>query len=108
MNIKPSEPLLSEDSKETRSMDPRDAIAEAWRRERGEVSGANARLNRHEAEIARLIAQGYTNQEIAEALSLSDTLVRHHMEHLLLKCEARTRAELQARLRAQTDLPPQA
>jgi NarL family two-component system response regulator LiaR len=89
-------------------MDPRDAIVEAWRRERGEISGASARLNRHEAEIAHLIAQGYTNQEIAEALSLSDTLVRQHTEHLLLKCEARTRAELQARLRAQTDLPPPA
>jgi DNA-binding NarL/FixJ family response regulator len=88
-------------------MDSRDAMVEAWRRDRGEVNATNERLNRHEAEIAHLVAQGYTNQEIAELLSLSDTLVRRHMERLLLKCEAHTRAELQARLRAQTDCPPQ-
>ena len=87
--------------------DARDAMVEAWRRDRGDGSEANARLNRHEAEVARLVAQGYTNQEIAERLALSDALVRQHMERLLLKCEAHTRAELQARLRAGTDLPPQ-
>jgi LuxR family maltose regulon positive regulatory protein len=83
-------------------------MTEAWRRDRGEVSALNARLNRREAEIAHLVAQGHTNQEIAELLSLSAPLVRQHMERLLLKCEAHTRAELEARLRAATDCPPQA
>ena len=52
------------------------------RRGRGEpVFGLTAR----EVEVLRLVAQGFTNQQIAEALTLSEHTVRRHVANILRK-----------------------
>jgi DNA-binding NarL/FixJ family response regulator len=54
----------------------------------GEGAGTveNARLCRREVEVARLVALGYTNHEIAEVLLLSHSGVREHLDNLIVKC----------------------
>lgn len=64
------------------------------RRERGEVLIPIERLTQREEEVLRLLAQGYTNQEIAEALVISVKTVETHRAHILDKLGLRKRAEL--------------
>jgi DNA-binding CsgD family transcriptional regulator len=45
-------------------------------------------------EVLRLIAEGYTNQEIADQLFISAWTVDTHRKNLLLKFEARNTASL--------------
>ena len=47
-----------------------------------------------EAKIARLIADGRSNPEIAAGLSLSRDTVRAHVSHILAKFGARSRTEI--------------
>jgi DNA-binding CsgD family transcriptional regulator len=61
-----------------------------------------AGLTEREAEIAQLVAAGHTNHEIAERLVLSDKTVGHHVSSILGKLGARRRAEIAARLAAET------
>jgi DNA-binding NarL/FixJ family response regulator len=55
-------------------------------------------LTERELEVARLVARGYTNQMIAEALFISDSTVKVHVRHILEKLRARSRAELAGRI----------
>jgi DNA-binding CsgD family transcriptional regulator len=64
-----------------------------WRR----GPGASA-LTEREAEIARLIAAGASNPEIAQQLFLSRKTVERHVSNVLRKVGARNRAELAARV----------
>jgi DNA-binding NarL/FixJ family response regulator len=64
-----------------------------WRR-----GGAGAPLTRREEEVARLVADGATNREIAQALFLSPKTVERHVSNVLKKIGARNRTELAARL----------
>jgi DNA-binding CsgD family transcriptional regulator len=50
-----------------------------------------------EAKIARLIADGRSNPEIAVRLSLSRDTVRAHVSRILAKFGARSRTEIAAR-----------
>ncbi|MGQ0604900.1 MAG: ATP-binding protein [Anaerolineales bacterium] len=50
-------------------------------------------LTRRQIEIVRLIAQGFTNQEIARELVLSTRTVDMHVGSLLARLDCRTRAE---------------
>jgi DNA-binding NarL/FixJ family response regulator len=56
-------------------------------------------LTRRELEVARLVAKGETNREIAGTLFLSPKTVERHVSNSLRKLGARNRAELASRLR---------
>lgn len=60
----------------------------------GEESESYGRLTPRELEVLRLIADGYTNQEIADQLVISVKTVETHRAHILEKLGLRTRAEL--------------
>ena len=64
--------------------------AEAEERSRAEDDP----LSDREREVLRLLALGYTNQEIAEALFLSVRTVETHRAHIMQKLRISTRAEL--------------
>ena len=55
-----------------------------------------AGLTAREAEVLRLLAQGMSDREIAESLSLSPRTISGHVTHLLTKLdlESRTAAAL--------------
>jgi DNA-binding NarL/FixJ family response regulator len=55
-------------------------------------------LSERETDVLRLIAQGHSNKEIAEALSLSDKTVKTHVSRILgkLGLPSRTQAALYA------------
>ncbi len=52
-----------------------------------------ATLTPREWEILELLAQGYTNQQIAESLFVSLNTVRTHIRHIYRKLQVRNRAE---------------
>ncbi len=51
-------------------------------------------LTKREKEVLKLIADGYTNQEIADRLIISVKTVETHRAHILEKLELHTRADL--------------
>ena len=53
---------------------------------------ARYQLTRREADVARLLAVGKSNAEVAEALSISEHTARRHTEQVLLKLGVRSRA----------------
>ena len=57
-------------------------------------------LSSREHEILRLLAQGLTDREIAEALVVSPRTVESHVSSILHKLHARNRSEAAARYRA--------
>jgi DNA-binding NarL/FixJ family response regulator len=69
-----------------------------WRR-RGEPAPLTAR----ELEVARLVAAGDSNPEIASALLLSRNTVERHVSNILQKLGARNRTELASRLADEPD-----
>ena len=55
-----------------------------------------ARLSTREFEVARLVAQGLTNREIAARLFISERTVDGHLEHIREKLGVSTRAQVTA------------
>jgi DNA-binding NarL/FixJ family response regulator len=57
-----------------------------------------AQITRREQDVLRLIALGQTNREIANALSLTVSTVKTHVEHLIdkLNVSDRTQAAVRA------------
>ena len=51
-------------------------------------------LTVREYEVARLIARGMTNGEVAHELSISPRTVSAHVEHILTKLDAARRTEI--------------
>ena len=76
-----------------------------WRRgvRTGSVEDRLALLTEREREVARLIALGASNPEIAKQLFLSRKTIERHVSNTLAKVGARNRAELAAEL-ARSDL----
>ncbi len=68
-------------------------IADSLRRERnGEES--RSPLTPRETEVIKLVAESYTNQQIAEALTISEKTVERHRANILEKLGMRDRVEL--------------
>lgn len=63
-------------------------------RQSGSDSDANARLTRREREILKLIADGYSNKDIAEKLVVSPSTVHSHRTNLMRKLDLTSRHEL--------------
>ncbi len=61
-------------------------------------------LTPREREVARLLAAGYTNRQIADRLVISERTAEAHVANILRKLQANTRAEAAARL-ARLGLP---
>ncbi len=61
------------------------------------ASGVDS-LSAREREVAHLVAQGFTNRDIAERLYLSAKTVESHLARAFAKLDVRTRAALVARL----------
>ena len=62
-------------------------------------TSAGAPLTEREQEVARLVAEGATNREIAQVLFLSSKTVERHVSNAFKKVGVRNRAELASRLR---------
>jgi NarL family two-component system response regulator LiaR len=50
-------------------------------------------LTEREAEVLRFVAQGWCNQEIADALTISEATVRAHVSHILSKLDLASRTQ---------------
>ena len=61
-------------------------------------SGGSEALTERETEVLRLLAQGHSNREIAEMLTIREATVRTHVSHILAKLNlcSRTQAALYA------------
>lgn len=66
-----------------------------WRRGVAEPGA----LTEREREVVQLVAAGYSNPEIAQALFLSRKTVERHVSNVLAKLGARNRAQLAGRFR---------
>ncbi|MFD1150395.1 helix-turn-helix domain-containing protein, partial [Saccharothrix hoggarensis] len=53
-----------------------------------------AGLTPQQAQIARLVAEGATNREVAARLFLSHRTVEHHLRNIFARLEVRSRVEL--------------
>jgi DNA-binding CsgD family transcriptional regulator len=56
-------------------------------------------LTRREVQVARLLAQGRSNQWIAGELRISEHTARHHTQRILAKLEVHSRGEAAAKIR---------
>jgi LuxR family maltose regulon positive regulatory protein len=57
-------------------------------------------LSEREQEVLRLLAQGASNQEIAEQLVVTSATVKFHVSNILSKLQARNRTQAVARARS--------
>ena len=71
----------------------------SWRPSGAAGEAGDAGLTARELEVARLVASGATNPEIAASLFLARKTVERHVSNVLLKVGARNRTELAARMR---------
>lgn len=63
-----------------------------------EVDTSSTGLTRRETEVARLIARGYTNTDIAAELSVSEDTVKTHVRNTLGKLQMSSKREVVARV----------
>ena len=63
----------------------------------------SAKLTRREREIARLIADGLSNKDIASSLVISTRTAESHVEHILVKLGFTSRTQIAAWVSKQTD-----
>ena len=77
-------------------LDPQmsDAVVESFSPERRATAPVAEELSERELAVAKLIAQGYTQKEIASQLTLSTKTIETHKARLMEKLELRSRAEL--------------
>lgn len=56
----------------------------------------DGRLTEREWEVARLVARGMTNKEVARYMTISDTTVKTHLKHIFNKLKVTRRAQIPA------------
>jgi DNA-binding NarL/FixJ family response regulator len=66
----------------------------AWRRGRADGGDGVTNLSEREREVARLVAEGNSNREIADRLVVSPKTVERHVTNILAKLGMRNRTEL--------------
>lgn len=71
-------------------------IASAEKADDVKATKTKSRLSEREVEIARLIAEGSTNKEIAKKLFIAENTVKVHVKNVLKKLELRNRQQLAA------------
>lgn len=59
-----------------------------------EQSIPDGRLTEREWEVARLVASGMTNKEVARFMKISDTTVKTHLKHIFGKLKVKRRGQL--------------
>ena len=81
--------------------------ATAARAERARIGGRERieGLSPSELPVAKLVADGLTNREIASALFLSETTVASHLSHIYAKLGVRSRTELMRQMLPEGQLP---
>jgi pimeloyl-ACP methyl ester carboxylesterase/DNA-binding CsgD family transcriptional regulator len=72
----------------------------------GEGADQGPRLTRRELEVARLVADGLTNQAIARRLSVAPRTAEAHVENIRRKLEVRSRAQIAAWVTRHGPEPP--
>ena len=72
----------------------------AWRRGVETRDAGIAGLSSREVEIARLVASGLTNREVAQMLRISPRTVERHVTNVLTKLDLRNRTELATFMRS--------
>jgi DNA-binding NarL/FixJ family response regulator len=60
---------------------------------------ADLPLTKREQDVLRLLAQGHSNRQIAQALTVSENTVKTHVRHILEKLELDSRGEAVAFVR---------
>ena len=70
------------------------ALVERYRRGRAQGDQSRALLTAREQEVAKLIAEGRSSQEIADLLTISLKTVDHHRTNILAKLGASDRVEI--------------
>jgi DNA-binding CsgD family transcriptional regulator len=68
-------------------------------RQRGAPLAYLTRLTRREQEVARLVCDGYSNQEIADQAALSVAMVKKHLHTMFRKLEVASRSRLMVLMR---------
>ena len=67
---------------------------------KGELGGGGwAELTARQIEVVRLLAEGYSNQQIAESLAISPRTVKAHLEHIRQRLGVRGRIAVVAAVR---------
>jgi predicted ATPase/DNA-binding CsgD family transcriptional regulator len=69
------------------------------------AGSAPERLTRREQEVAGLVAEGLTNQEIADRLVISRRTAESHVEHILAKLGVTSRVQVATRITRSTGPP---
>ena len=57
---------------------------------------APAALSPREVEVAKLVAEGLTNRQIADRLVISERTAQNHVQHILTKLGFSTRSQIAA------------
>jgi DNA-binding CsgD family transcriptional regulator len=70
----------------------------AWRRGRAAIGDGIDVLSEREREVAKLVAAGKSNRDIADHLMLSPKTVERHLTNILAKLDLRNRTELASRV----------
>jgi DNA-binding NarL/FixJ family response regulator len=69
-------------------------LLEQARRETGSGSRASVRFSKRENEVLRLLIDGRSNREIAEALGIDEGTVKSHLSRMMTKAGVRNRTAL--------------
>jgi two-component system response regulator DevR len=88
-------------------LDPQQKQQVMSRMTTGSMSTPGEELTEREREVLALVARGYTNKQIADALHVSEKTARNHVSHILEKLGLSRRSEAAAYAVEHKLVPPQ-